>query len=425
MEESEPMTRPSQPDALARLEAYREARESGDRAAILAASRAALAAAEANDLERGQAAVRTAYRDLPDDAAPDAIERAEADAYHALRQDPAARRAILEGPGELPQPPRPLTDWRDAKEPEAVLWRHDDGLNAERWPFVSIGEPAILSGAGGTGKSYVALALALSAAQAGNGNSGDALGFGVRGGPVLLAAYEDSPARLAGRMGRIAGGRKNIPDGLHVLPDPGPLFAGGGERRPGEVSPAPAWDALWQAVATVRPSLIVLDPAAELIDGADANQPGPVRAFMRALAAASEQHNAGVLIVGHDTKGNRSAMRYGEKPGAGAVAGSAAWQDRARAVAIMAADPANPAARLVECIKANHGRDDWGMRLEARTNRYEGFAGWRKTAAFEPGEVPWKPEKPEGDDKATTKGKRNRQTPPKNGEDWNDMELPP
>lgn len=378
-------------DALARLAAYRAAREAGDPAAILAASRAALAAVEGDARAQALALLRAAYEALPDDAAADAIERAEADAWARMGRE--ARAAILADadPAAAPEPPQPLTAWRDAPEPPAVVWRHGDGPGAERWPLASVGEPAILSGAGGTGKSYAALALALSAVRAGEGSEGDALGFGVRGGPVLLVAYEDSGPRLAGRMGRIAGGREHIPDALHILPNPGPLFVTGGPRRPGEVSPAPQWDALWRAAEAIRPSLIVLDPAAELIEGADANQPGPVRAFMRALAAASEQHNAGVLIVAHDTKGNRQTVRHGGAPGDGAVAGSASWTDRARGVAFMGPDPLTVAGRQIEIIKANHGRDGWGMKLAARANRFDGFAGWQLTEALEPGAVSWEP----------------------------------
>ncbi|MCY3755943.1 MAG: AAA family ATPase [Alphaproteobacteria bacterium] len=384
---------PAAPDRLA---AYRAAREADNPAAILATSRAALAAVEGDARAQALAFLRAAYEALPNDAPADAIKRAEADAWRNMGRE--ARAAILASadPPALPEPAQPLAAWRDAPEPPAVVWRHDDGPGANRWPLASVGEPAILSGAGGTGKSYAALALALSAVQAGEGSEGNALGFGVRGGPVLLAAYEDSGPRLAGRGARIAGGRDNVPwNALHVLPNPGPLFVTGGPRRPGEVSPAPQWDTLWRTAEAIRPSLIVLDPAAELIEGADANQPGPVRAFMRALAAASERHNAGVLIVAHDTKGNRATVRHGGAPGDGAVAGSASWTDRARGVAFMGPDPLALAGRQIEIIKANHGRDGWGMKLAARANRFDGFAGWQLTEALDAGAVSWEPmEKP-------------------------------
>lgn len=367
-------------DAPGRLAAYRAAREAGDPAAILAATRAAVAAAAADAPAQALALVRAAYEALPDGATPDAIVAAEADAWRDMPRD--ARAAILAEPDRPAATlAQPLAAWRDAPEPDAVLWRHDDARR-NPWPLVSVGEPAILSGAGGTGKSYASLAMALSAAQAGAKAEGNALGFGVRGGPVLIAAYEDSGPRLAGRVSRIAGGKGNVPwDELHVLADAGPLFATGGLHRPGEASPAPAWSALWEAAAAIHPSLIILDPAAELIDGADANQPGPVRAFMRALAAESERHDAGVLIVAHDTKGNRAETRDGGRPGAGAVAGSAAWQDRARAIAFMGPDPAG---RRIEIIKANHGRDGWGVTLAAKQGRFGDFAGWRHTCTIDP-----------------------------------------
>lgn len=386
------------PDALAILEQYRAAREAGDPAALLAAAREAFAAAFRNAEARAFAALTDEIgKLLAKDADPklDEVETAFATAWNNL--DREARAAILAVEHASPAASaQPLTNWRDAKEPPAVVWQHDDLPGEKCNPLVSVGEPAILSGAGGTGKSYVALALALSAVQAGKGHQGDSLGFGVRGGPVLVAAYEDSGPRLAGRVGRIAGGRRNIPDGLYVLPDPGPLFVTGGPFRPGEVAPTATWQALWDGVAEIRPSLIVLDPAAELIEGADANQPGPVRAFMRALAAKSEEHGCGALIIAHDTKASRNAMKRGEGPDAGAVAGSAAWQDRARGVAYMARAPDFSADRLLGVVKSNHGETEWGVRLAPQRNRFEGFNGWRKVAEYGPGEMPWNGEpKPE------------------------------
>ena len=395
-------------DAKGRLTAYRAAREAGDPAAIRAATRAVIFAIEGDVQAQALAHLRAAYEALPDDATVEDIEQAEADTWRNTGRE--ARAAIMNDadPAAAPEPPRPLTDWREAAEPAAVVWRHDDSPGAEGWPLVSVGEPAILSGAGGTGKSYVALALALSAVRAGAGGNGDALGFGLRGGPVLLVAYEDSGPRLAGRMGRIAGGRKNIPDGLHVMPDPGPLFQTGGPRRPGEVEPTATWTALWQAAAALRPSLIILDPAAELIEGADANQPGPVRAFMRALAAESEHHKAGVLIVAHDTKEARNNARDGNMPGAGAVAGSAAWQDRARGVAYMGPAPMGsvPGGRQIDVIKSNHGRDGWGMTLTARYNRLEGFAGWKLAETWAE-----KPSKDAGSEKPPTQKRKTKAAP--------------
>ena len=100
---------------------------------------------------------------------------------------------------------------------------------------------------------------------------------------------------------------------------------------------------------------------------------GPVHAFLRALtreAAPDEAagwHGCGVLLVAHDTKAARNALARGEDPGAGMVAGSAAWYDGARGVLSLMRDPLGSDDRLPECVKANYGRTGWGARLAERT----------------------------------------------------------
>ena len=61
-----------------------------------------------------------------------------------------------------------------------------------------------------------------------------------------------------------------------------------------------------------------------------------MRAFLRALTAETSAAGAGVLLVAHDTKAARNAAARGEDPGAGVVAGSAAWYDGARGVLVLA-----------------------------------------------------------------------------------------
>ena len=396
------MAHPNPEDAAReRLAAHTRAREAGDDAAIRASVAEAAKAADANLIGQARTAMSRAYAMLHPDADGAAIIAAEADAWQAMPRP--VRLAALAIPADTGGAARheALADSLHEPEPEPVVWRADKG---DRWPLVSIGEPGILSGPGGTGKSYLALALALAAAT----DRREALGLHVRRGPVLLVAYEDSAVRLAGRVKRIAGG--TIPENLHILPDPGPLFRGGGERRPGDIDPTPEWASLWASAAELEPSLIVLDPAAELLADVPASDAGPVRAFMRQIARRSAEHGCGVLIVAHDTKANRSAVRKGEGPDAGAVAGSAAWADRARGVAYMAPDP-NDDARLVEAVKVNHGRDRWGMRLIARPDKT--FAGWELKEALEPGGVQWEKEKPKNGKEGGTAGKTDRnQTPP-------------
>ena len=259
----------------------------------------------------------------------------------------------------------PLANWRDTPPPEPVIW-HNPGDNREPWPLVSVGEPGVLSAPGSSGKSYVALALACGAAAGDN----KALGLHVRPGPAVLVAYEDSPARLARRVSRMQGDG-GIPAELHVLPDPGPLWEGDPDNR-GAVRCGPSWEALCAACEELQPSLVIVDPAGEALADVDAAQGSAVRTLYRELCRLPGE--PGVLIIAHDTKSARNLAKTGEDPGAGAVAGSAAWFDRARGVGYLRSIDDG---RMIEIIKSNHGLRGWGVVLEAAENRYGDFIGFR------------------------------------------------
>lgn len=94
------------------------------------------------------------------------------------------------------------------------------------------------------------------------------------------------------------------------------------------------------------------------------SESAPVRAFLGRLRQEAEAGGFGVLVVAHNTKSARNEEAAGGNPGAGVVAGSAAWYDAARAVLSMRRDPANPEARLVALVKANYAASGWGVRLE-------------------------------------------------------------
>ena len=115
----------------------------------------------------------------------------------------------------------------------------------------------------------------------------------------------------------------------------------------------------------------MIDPVSAALADVSTNDTGPVRAFLRALTAEAEAAGVGVLLVAHDTKAARNAAAHGEDPGAGVVAGSAAWYDGARGVlSVVGSDD-----RLLECVKANYGRTGWGARLRERTGAAGAFRG--------------------------------------------------
>ena len=105
-------------------------------------------------------------------------------------------------------------EWRDEPDPDPVIWRdHAQYHDA----VLSSGEVAILSGAGKSGKSYIALALAVAAAQAeaeGRGY-GESCGLRVAARPVVVLSYEDAPKRIDQRAVAMDTGAS-----VRLIPDP-------------------------------------------------------------------------------------------------------------------------------------------------------------------------------------------------------------
>lgn len=295
----------------------------------------------------------------------------------------AARAAYIEAEGWPLL--KPLRNWSTVRQPPMVLWRVE---NDERRPdaVLSEGEVAILSSPGGVGKSTLVLQWALAAVRASEeeGVFGEACGLRVRPGPVVLVSYEDSPGRIALRA-KVMG---SIRDGLHVWDDPDPLLIADSMGQ-GRVIPFPGWSVLWRAIARIKPSLIVIDPISAALAGVNSNDILPVRQFMVQLAKQAAAVNTGVLLVAHDTKQSRNQARVGDDPGAGAIAGSAAWFDAARGVLYMSKNADDKSeGRTLTCLKANYGRSGWSIQLVERVegNRFLGFRQFCEQASKEPKE---------------------------------------
>ena len=269
---------------------------------------------------------------------------------------------------------RSAADFADTPQPAPVLWRDDPSApdSTDVDAVLSVGEVAILASAGGLGKSTLVLELAsvaVAAAELGTASL-PACGLAVAAGPVVLVSFEDAPVRIAHRLTWM--NRSNVPAAVHLVPDPVPLWLaadGGSQSHPGA-----QWDALWRTVRELGARLVVIDPVSAALADVSTTETGPVRAFLRALTAEAEAAGAGALLVAHDTKAARNAVAKGEDPGAGVVAGSAAWYDGARGVLALIRDPVSD-DRLLECVKANYGRTGWGARLIERTGAGGTFRG--------------------------------------------------
>ncbi len=295
---------------------------------------------------------------------------------------------------------RPASIWKRHDPPEAILWRdygHEDGSQS---PVLSVGEVCLLSAAGGLGKSTITVALAAAAAMTEDGmDYGAACGLRVRGGPTVLLSYEDSPARVAARLRWYGDASGPVFDRVHLVEDPvpplweAPQGHGAGER-------CAAWTDLWEAIRETDARLVVIDPASAACLAPVAEAPA-VRAFLSACMAEAQPSDdgwpgCGVLIVAHSTKMARDALQQGADPGAGVVAGSAAWYDAARGVLTLYRGLKG--AYLLHCVKSNYGQVGWGHELH---EQYEGPA-WRGLRAKDPGAV-----NPDGVEEWRKKHKRN------------------
>ena len=282
--------------------------------------------------------------------------------------------------------------------PDPLLWG-----SGVRGGVLCRGEVAVLSGAGGVGKSTLALqwALAAALADASETTHGESGGMGVKAGRTLILTYEDSARRVAERS-TLALSLPSLAELANAAPDASgavnervrvcamrgwPLW-GVSEGRHALTRPdaLPAWAAAWHLAATREPDLVIVDPVMSAYV-ADSHSVAFVRSFVDALFATAERHGCGVLLVAHSTK---AARRDKDRDATGAVAGSAAWTDAARGVLTLersvsakdgtAGDRATRGHRELRCVKANYSRLFDRDLAEHRTGQGKRFHGFESLA---------------------------------------------
>ena len=287
--------------------------------------------------------------------------------------------------------------------PPPVLWMD---ARCGGGTVLRAGEVAVLSGAGGVGKSFVALAMAVASAS-GKSGAAQAVGIGVRCGPAVVMSYEDAPRTVAYRAGmittKVGYEPGKAPDKMYLIPDPDPLMTAVHER-PGDSARGQNWPTLFTAIKAVEPSLVIVDPASAALAGVNQNDGATVRRFIRELSLEADAGGYGILIATHSTK----AARYGQgDPGPGAIAGSGQWWDAVRGVLYM--NRTGPGKAVIQCQKANHGPTGWAVELEAdlrsRDAKPDVFAGWKKLRRYSPSE--WEAE--QNRRKADAKGAKDKQ----------------
>ena len=282
----------------------------------------------------------------------------------------ARRQAQLALSGVKPPSLIPIADAPDG-QPAPVLWAdRDSRLDA----VLSEGEICLLSAAGGTGKSYLTLALAAAASAAHDKGEayGASCGLRVRPGPVVLISYEDTDQRIKYRLRTM--GKLNDSRHVYILRDPDPLYFVDSRSR-GRAEESPGWSLLWESIREMQPSLVVIDPAGSALEGAAQGESQPVRAFVRAVERESRNGGWGTLVVAHDNKTHRNTVSSGGDLNSGAVSGSAAWIDAARAILFLRT--ISNKRRLLTALKANYGTRGWGAQLaEVFSPPNDTFAGF-------------------------------------------------
>ena len=261
--------------------------------------------------------------------------------------------------------PRPLAKEKD-EIPEPIIWQ---GTNLNR-PLLREGQVCLLSGIAGTGKSFYALSLAIAGAYK-KERFGEAGGMSVRTDQtadcVAYLSYEESGEEMRARVKEIAPrdgfDTDEALDRVYSYPKPPDLWQ---PKQDNDLlgEPGPHWRTFWEECKRFKRRWVILDNAESMMAAWDTNAPGAVRSFMNELAFEARRYKMGVLLITHPTKTATETLQQSGLISPGVVAGSAAYWNAARSVAVLW--DLNKQLTILELVKSNHGPRGWGVLLERR-----------------------------------------------------------
>jgi len=218
------------------------------------------------------------------------------------------------------------------------------------WPGVLfIGKPTLLVGDPGLGKSLVTADIA---ARVSTGSPWPLDAANTNAGDVLMCSAEDDPQDTIVPRLMAAGANLNrieFFDGVIEQEEDGT----------GRIAPLNLDCHLEQlAEVAIRKKgtlrLIVIDPIAAFLGGADSHKNGEIRQLLGGLARIAAEHRFAVLVVSHLNKGAGVSAIY-------RISGSLAFVAAARAVYAVVRDPKDPLQRMVLPVKNNLGPDTSGF----------------------------------------------------------------
>lgn len=231
---------------------------------------------------------------------------------------------------------------------------HGKEITRQRWlceGLIPAGQPCLLSGDGGLGKSLVGLQLGASVV------SGRVwLSRVVEHGSALYVSCEDEAAEVHRRLEKIASNLGvSIADlsNLHIAPmaEIDALLAMSGA---GGLQMTPLWEALVKRVEEIRPTLVILDSLADVFGGNEINR-AEVRWFIGQIRKLCHRTGATIIILSHPSL---SGMATGS-----GLSGSTHWNNAVRSrLYLTKPDGADSDERVLEVKKNNRG--ELGQRIE-------------------------------------------------------------
>ena len=224
---------------------------------------------------------------------------------------------------------------------------------AHEW--IPIGQPTLLYGDGGTGKSLLALQLCASVAL-----NIPWLGMSVKSGRSIYFTAEDDEAELHRRIEKICQSFDvniaNLSD-MKIASMVGldALFVTH-DTTHSVLRPTPLLEHIEAKIQSEQPALVVFDTLADIFAG-DETHWSLSRQFISMMRTLAYENNCAVLILAHPSK----AGMY-EKSG---TSGSTGWSNSARSrIYLTRPDPDNPDLRTLENMKNNYAQIGKSLQLQ-------------------------------------------------------------
>ena len=257
-------------------------------------------------------------------------------------------RVKVNGPAEIiPFETFDAGDWEGVPtEPRCWLVR-------DRIPM---GEPGIVSGDGGTGKTRLMLQLAASEAA----DQPDWVnGIIETHGTTVVYSAEEKLAEMHRRTADILAQRnlsfKDVKGRLHFVRDPDDVILARADRD-GNVKPTLSLLRLEKTIALLRPVLVIIENAADVYAGDESNRTTVTRFVRKVLGGLCDLSGAAVALIQHPSVS-------GLTDGTGR-SGSTGWNNAGRWRLNFTRPDRETGIRQLEVIKSNYGPD--GEKVQMR-----------------------------------------------------------